>query len=76
MTADRSTAKRAKRKAEDCDWYLLASIYGEPEQDDYDHAKNRVSWNRFVSTYLTDERRTALREQGFPESELNPFNAR
>jgi hypothetical protein len=75
MTADGSAEKRATRKAEDCDWYLLATVYGEPGQPDYDHAKNRISWNRFVSAHLTDKRRAALREQGFPESELNPFTS-
>lgn len=76
MTADGSTEKRATRKAKDCAWYLLATVYGEPGQPDYDHAKNRISWNRFVSAHLTDKRRAALRDQGFPESELTPFNAR
>jgi hypothetical protein len=42
MTAGGSTDKRFKRKAEDCDWYLLATVYGEPGQPEYDHAKNRI----------------------------------
>jgi uncharacterized protein YjbI with pentapeptide repeats len=68
MTVDGATDKY-QRQAEDCAWYLLATIYGE------DHPKNRFSWNRYVAAYLDDKRRTALREQGFPESELNPFTS-
>jgi len=37
MTVDGATNKYAKRQAEDCAWYLLATIYGE------DHPKNRIS---------------------------------
>jgi hypothetical protein len=48
-----------KIKAEDNPWYLLATLYGVPEERDYELKKNRAAWNRsplraatFVNAFL------------------------
>jgi uncharacterized protein YjbI with pentapeptide repeats len=59
--AGESAEKLPKRRAEDCPWYLLATLYGVPGDDDRElQAKNRVTWNRLMAAQLGDNDRAAL----------------
>ncbi|MGH6837807.1 MAG: hypothetical protein ACREDT_03220 [Methylocella sp.] len=71
-----------KTKAEDNPWYLLATLYGEPEKmEDRElinelRNKNRVAWNRYFAGNLDEETRTKIiEEMRHPAEELTPFSA-
>lgn len=73
--------KPPKIKANDNPWYLLATLYGEPddEPDVYLRGKltdrNRVAWNRYYSINLDDETRAWLIGKKQHEAEeLEPFS--
>lgn len=67
------TTIRTLKPAAQNPWYLLATLYGEPKSRDQElQAKNRVVWNRYYSSTLTDERRDALKDQ-VDATELVPF---
>jgi hypothetical protein len=71
--------KPALRQAKDNPWYCLATLHGEQAAavDQYDselRVKNRQAWNRWIARALTDERRTELVKDGFPEPELAPLS--
>jgi hypothetical protein len=65
-----------KKKAEDNPWYLLATLYGVPQFDNYElQAKNRVAWNRYFAANLDEETRTKLiEEKRHSAEELTPFS--
>jgi uncharacterized protein YjbI with pentapeptide repeats len=65
-----------KIKAEDNPWYLLATLYGEPELGDYELQKrNRIAWNRYFAAELTEKTRTKLiEEQRHAAEELAPYS--
>jgi uncharacterized protein YjbI with pentapeptide repeats len=67
--------KAPKIKAEDNPWYLLATLYGEPELGKYEvQAKNRAAWNRYFAANLTDWARKKLIEvTHHPVEEFTPF---
>ena len=67
--------KRPKRKLEECPWYLLATLYGVPEEGDEElQTKNRAAWNWLMATRLSEEHRTALiTKKSFTEEELSAF---
>jgi hypothetical protein len=59
----REIIDKPKLKPEDNPWYLLATLYGEPEADDGElHAQNRGAWNRYMSRWLKDDIRAKLIE--------------
>jgi hypothetical protein len=74
--------KPPKIKANDNPWYLLATLYGEPDGQ-RDHKarqklenRNRVAWNRYFAANLDDEVRAHLiGEKRHPEKELTPYSA-
>ena len=66
-------------RPEDNAWYLLATLYGEPNgeptrQDAELRARNRTAWNRYMARALTEEDRALLRQEGHPAKELTPFS--
>ena len=70
------SSKSAAKAANENPWYCLATLYGEPSDDSPDlRSKNRVAWNRWIATALSDKRRAALLEDGFPTLELAPLTA-
>jgi len=64
-----------KRKAEDCPWYLLATLYGVAGSRDKElQAKNRMAWNRFMATGLSANIRAELTNEGrHSKEELTAF---
>jgi hypothetical protein len=68
--------KPPKIKAEDNPWYLLATLYGEPESGNVElRNKNRIAWNRYFAAILDEETRARLiHENRHPEEELKPFS--
>jgi uncharacterized protein YjbI with pentapeptide repeats len=72
----RSFQVAPKIKAEDNPWYLLATLYGVPKEDDFElRAKNRAAWNRYFAANLDEETRTKLvAEKRLPAEELRPFS--
>jgi hypothetical protein len=67
------------RRANGNPWYCLATIHGEKPTDPEEWgaklaAKNRLGWNRWIATALSDEKRAELVKNGFPELELAPFS--
>jgi uncharacterized protein YjbI with pentapeptide repeats len=88
--ADGEVPKPPKIKAEDNPWYLLATLYGEPQEPDYDvvdrilrgakkdelREKNRIAWNRYFAANLDNETRARLiEEKRHPVEELTPLSA-
>jgi hypothetical protein len=70
--ADESAGK-PKRKAEQCPWYLLATLYGVPESNDDElQMKNRVAWNHLVASLLSDDARAKLPAVMEPQSSFTP----
>jgi hypothetical protein len=67
--------KPPKRKAEECPWYLLATLYGVPEsRGDPVREKNRIVWNRFMAARLSKKDRAALIQSGrCREEDLTAF---
>lgn len=52
---------KPRRKAKDNPWYRLATLHGEPSYvHDEIAAKNRVAWNRWMASRLTDDVRASL----------------
>lgn len=70
--------KPPKMKAEDNPWYLLATLYGVPDEDDDGlREKNRVAWNRYFAANFNEFRRAQLvGGNRHPAHELRPFLAR
>jgi hypothetical protein len=68
--------KPQKRKAEDNPWYLLATLYGEPQSMSDPLLKlNRLVWNRYFATNLNDEMRARLVEdKRYTIEELTPLS--
>jgi hypothetical protein len=68
--------KPPKIRAEDNPWYLLATLYGAPEFDNYElQAKNTVAWNRYFAANL-DVKKTnkeLIEEKGYAAEE-HPFS--
>ena len=63
-----------KRKAKDNPWYRLATLNGEPSsRDDEVAAKNRVVWNRWMASRLSEGFKATLLEKGWTSEELTPF---
>jgi len=64
-----------KIKAEENPWYLLATLYGVPEQSDRElREKNRIAWNRYFAANFNEATRARLiEEKRHPQNELNPF---
>jgi hypothetical protein len=58
--------KPPKIRAEDNPWYLLATLYGAPEFDNYElQAKNTVAWNRyFAANFDVKKTNKAYRRKG------------
>lgn len=55
-------------------WYLLATLYGEPDWPDRElQDKNRVAWNRYYASTWTDEQREVLKGR-VDAAELVPFD--
>jgi hypothetical protein len=73
MTSDE---KPELRPANESPWYCLATLYGEQsgKQDDDLAKRNRIAWNRWVAGALTEDKRKALIEKGFPAAELRPLS--
>jgi hypothetical protein len=68
--------KPPKIKAEDNPWYLLATLWGVPtEQDDERIGWNRRSWNRYYAKHLDAKTREFLvTERGYSADELVPLS--
>jgi uncharacterized protein YjbI with pentapeptide repeats len=68
--------KPPKKEAEDNPWYLLATLYGVPEQENQAlQDRNRIAWNRYFAANLDEETRARLvHERGPPAEELTPFS--
>jgi hypothetical protein len=68
--------KPALKPANDNPWYCLATMHGEQaaEFDEELASKNRLAWNRWISTDLSDEERASLVKNGFPEPQLAPMS--
>jgi hypothetical protein len=65
---------KPKRKAKDNPWYLLATFHGEPRHfRDEVAVKNRVTWNRWMAPWISDDLRAVLLEKGYTLEELTPF---
>lgn len=73
------TTEPQRTRAEDNPWYRLATLFGEaPEElrtaDGGEiTSRNRIAWNRWVATGLTQEQRERLLKIGFPSQELTPL---
>ena len=73
QVADEET--KPKRQAKDNPWYRLATLHGEPSGSHDEIAqKNRVTWNRWMASRVSDDLKTALREKGWSDDELKPFS--
>jgi Pentapeptide repeats (9 copies) len=66
-----------KIKAEDNPWYLFATLYGVPEQENQAlQDRNRIAWNRYFAANLDEETRARLiYEKRHPAEELTPFSS-
>jgi uncharacterized protein YjbI with pentapeptide repeats len=66
-----------KVKPEDNFWYLLATLYGQPEPDDYElQTRNRTAWNRYMAVEFAEESRAQLiKEKPHLAEDLKPFSA-
>jgi uncharacterized protein YjbI with pentapeptide repeats len=67
-------AEKPRIKAKDNPWYRLATLHGEPSDVDEIAGKNRVTWNRWMASQLTDDLKTKLLEAGCPAEELTPYS--
>jgi uncharacterized protein YjbI with pentapeptide repeats len=70
--------KPALKAANDNPWYCLATLHGEQPVDSLDDeraSKNRLAWNRWIATALSDKERASLVRNGFPEPQLAPFSS-
>lgn len=65
-----------KIKAETNRWYLLATLYGVPGDNDKPlQQKNRIAWNRYFAAHLEADIRTLLVQAGrHSKEELTPFS--
>jgi hypothetical protein len=74
--SDASEQTPPKIKAEDNPWYLLATLYGVPEEGDDDlRTKNRVAWNPYFAGNLDESRRAQLiGMKRHSAEELMPFS--
>jgi uncharacterized protein YjbI with pentapeptide repeats len=69
-----SDATPALKQAAQNPWYLLATLYGEPDgSDEQLKAKNRVAWNRYYASRWTDKQREMLKGLVYA-AELVPFS--
>jgi hypothetical protein len=69
-----SDATPALKQAAQNPWYLLATLYGEPDGLDEElQAKNRVAWNRYYASTWTEEQREMLKGR-VDAAELVPFS--
>jgi hypothetical protein len=66
-----------KIKAEDNPWYLLATLYGVPEEENHElQERNRIAWNRYFAANLDVGTRERLYyEKRPPSQELSPFSS-
>jgi Pentapeptide repeats (9 copies) len=69
--------KPPKTKAEDNPWYLLATLYGVPEQENHVlQDKNRIAWNRYFAANFDEEARIGLiEEKRHTAEELTTFSS-
>lgn len=72
--------KRELTPANENPWYWLATVHGEQAEGvdwwNYDRdlaAKNRMAWNRWMASALSDDERAELISKGFDTSELAPL---
>jgi hypothetical protein len=64
--------KPTLRPANDNPWYCLATLHGEQSViDDELASKNRIAWNCWIATALSDEERASLVRNGFPNLNLH-----
>ena len=65
-----------KLKAKDNPCYRLATLYGQPaKRDDEIAVKNRVTWNRWMASHITDATRASLLEaRRWSAEELTPLS--
>src|SRR3954464_9871741 len=70
------TCKKPRLKPTENPWYLLATLYGQPTRDDTKlETRNRVAWNRYMASKLSEESRATLIAQGrHPAEELMPLS--
>jgi hypothetical protein len=76
---DVENPSKPKRKARDNPWYRLATLYGEPDPHDplfqEKLLKNRMTWNRWVASLISEEQRAALIDtKRFSAEELTPLS--
>jgi hypothetical protein len=66
---------KPQRKAKHNPWYRLATFHGVPSRPGDEIArKNRVTWNRWMASRISDELKTVLRGKGWSDEELTPFS--
>jgi len=67
---------KPKPKAKDNPWYRLATLHGEPATpDDEFVVKNRVTWNRWMASKISEDLKATLLETGrCSVEELTPFS--
>ncbi len=64
----------AKKKAEENEWYLLATLYDRPGVRR--PVENRNAWNQYFAANLDDETRAKLiKEERYTKEELTPFSS-
>lgn len=77
QTSTSHTVERKLKPAVENPWYILATVHGEQsgEEIDWDtHAKNRRTWNRWVSAALDDEAKQVLvGKHGVDAADLAPL---
>ena len=69
-------AHEPKIRAENKPWYLLATLHGEPSIfDDELAVKNRVTWNRWMASQISDDLKASLLKAGrYSDEELAPLS--
>lgn len=77
-TASKFSEDSARQTAAQSPWYVLATLCGEQTGELFDeelHARNRSSWNRWISSVLSDATKKSLIENHHVERrDLNPLN--
>jgi hypothetical protein len=66
----------APKKSEENAWYLLATLYGVPDNlQDERRDKNRRAWNQYFAANLDEETLARLvKEKGYCATELTPIS--
>jgi hypothetical protein len=74
-TSEKAEQTPPKIKAEDNPWYLLATLYGVPGEEDEDpRSRNRIAWNRYFANLDEKTRARLIQEKRRPAEELMPFS--